>query len=53
MRTAPGRSSVAIVLRVTSGNCLESFDFFLFGSCVTHISHCDSAITLRTRGTVA
>ena len=32
------RSKVAMVLRVTSGNFLEMFDFFLFGFYATHIS---------------
>ena len=32
------RSKVATVLRVTSGNFLEMFDFFLFGFYATHIS---------------
>src|SRR6201997_1838668 len=39
--TAPARaksSSVATVLRVTSGNFLEMFDFFLFGFYASHIS---------------
>jgi MHS family citrate/tricarballylate:H+ symporter-like MFS transporter len=37
--TAPAkRSSVATVLRVTSGNFLEMFDFFLFGFYATYIS---------------
>jgi len=35
---ATGRSKVATVLRVTSGNFLEMFDFFLFGFYATHIS---------------
>jgi MHS family citrate/tricarballylate:H+ symporter-like MFS transporter len=33
-----GRSKVATVLRVTSGNFLEMFDFFLFGFYATYIS---------------
>jgi MHS family citrate/tricarballylate:H+ symporter-like MFS transporter len=32
-------SGVATVLRVTSGNFLEMFDFFLFGFYATYISH--------------
>src|ERR1700680_3920513 len=32
------RSRVATVLRVTSGNFLEMFDFFLFGFYATYIS---------------
>src|SRR3954468_4881032 len=32
------KSKIATVLRVTSGNFLEMFDFFLFGFYVTHIS---------------
>src|ERR1044071_3740325 len=32
------RSKVATVLRVTSGNFLEMFDFFLFGFYATYIS---------------
>jgi MFS transporter, MHS family, citrate/tricarballylate:H+ symporter len=35
---APGASKVATVLRVTSGNFLEMFDFFLFGFYATYIS---------------
>ncbi|TDN67363.1 MFS transporter [Paraburkholderia sp. BL10I2N1] len=36
---APSRASLAAaVLRVTSGNCLEQFDFFLFGFYATYIS---------------
>jgi len=31
-------SSIATVLRVTSGNFLEMFDFFLFGFYATYIS---------------
>jgi len=34
----PKRSGVATVLRVTSGNFLEMFDFFLFGFYATYIS---------------
>jgi MHS family citrate/tricarballylate:H+ symporter-like MFS transporter len=34
----PKRSSIATVLRVTSGNFLEMFDFFLFGFYATYIS---------------
>lgn len=38
--TAGGSASkVAMVLRVTSGNFLEMFDFFLFGFYATYISH--------------
>src|SRR5690349_21888249 len=33
------RSKIATVLRVTSGNFLEMFDFFLFGFYATYISH--------------
>jgi len=33
-----GRSRIATVLRVTSGNFLEMFDFFLFGFYATYIS---------------
>ena len=33
------RSKVANVLRVTSGNFLEMFDFFLFGFYATYISN--------------
>jgi MHS family citrate/tricarballylate:H+ symporter-like MFS transporter len=33
------RSKIATVLRVTSGNFLEMFDFFLFGFYATSISH--------------
>ena len=32
------RSGIATVLRVTSGNFLEMFDFFLFGFYATYIS---------------
>ena len=32
------RSKIATVLRVTSGNFLEMFDFFLFGFYATYIS---------------
>jgi MHS family citrate/tricarballylate:H+ symporter-like MFS transporter len=35
---AAGTSPVATVLRVTSGNFLEMFDFFLFGFYATYIS---------------
>ena len=34
----PQGSKVATVLRVTSGNFLEMFDFFLFGIYASHIS---------------
>ena len=34
----PSRSKIATVLRVTSGNFLEMFDFFLFGFYATYIS---------------
>ena len=34
----PTRSKVATVLRVTSGNFLEMFDFFLFGFYATNIA---------------
>lgn len=33
-----GRPKIATVLRVTSGNFLEMFDFFLFGYFATHIA---------------
>ncbi|HEY3598210.1 MAG TPA: MFS transporter [Paraburkholderia sp.] len=36
--TQPPASKVAAVLRVTSGNFLEQFDFFLFGFYATYIS---------------
>jgi MHS family citrate/tricarballylate:H+ symporter-like MFS transporter len=36
--TAQFPSKIAAVLRVTSGNFLEQFDFFLFGFYATHIS---------------
>jgi MHS family citrate/tricarballylate:H+ symporter-like MFS transporter len=35
---AAGRSKLATVLRVTSGNFLEMYDFFLFGFYATYIS---------------
>jgi MHS family citrate/tricarballylate:H+ symporter-like MFS transporter len=35
---ATGRSKVGAILRVTSGNFLEQFDFFLFGFYATYIS---------------
>jgi MFS transporter, MHS family, citrate/tricarballylate:H+ symporter len=38
MTGAPGASKVATVLRVTSGNFLEMFDFFLFGFYASHIA---------------
>ena len=38
IQDAPSRSKVATVLRVTSGNFLEMFDFFLFGFYATYIS---------------
>ena len=38
MSTNPASSKVATVLRVTSGNFLEMFDFFLFGFYATYIS---------------
>ncbi len=34
----PKGSAIATVLRVTSGNFLEMFDFFLFGFYATYIS---------------
>ena len=34
----PSKSKVATVLRVTSGNFLEMYDFFLFGFYATYIS---------------
>ncbi len=37
--TAPGSSKLGAVLRVTSGNFLEQFDFFLFGFYATYIAH--------------
>jgi MHS family citrate/tricarballylate:H+ symporter-like MFS transporter len=36
--TGVGRSKIATVLRVTSGNFLEMYDFFLFGFYATYIS---------------
>ncbi|HEV3422505.1 MAG TPA: MFS transporter [Paraburkholderia sp.] len=36
--TAPPRSKFGAVLRVTSGNFLEQFDFFLFGFYATYIA---------------
>jgi MHS family citrate/tricarballylate:H+ symporter-like MFS transporter len=38
MDIAPSKSKIATVLRVTSGNFLEMFDFFLFGFYATYIS---------------
>jgi MHS family citrate/tricarballylate:H+ symporter-like MFS transporter len=38
MEAGRERSKVATVLRVTSGNFLEMFDFFLFGFYATHIA---------------
>ena len=38
MDMPPSKSKVATVLRVTSGNFLEMFDFFLFGFYATYIS---------------
>ncbi|MGP0093183.1 MAG: MFS transporter [Xanthobacteraceae bacterium] len=38
MSAAAGSSKIAMVLRVTSGNFLEMFDFFLFGFYATHIA---------------
>ena len=38
MQDRESRSNVATVLRVTSGNFLEMFDFFLFGFYATYIS---------------
>ncbi len=38
MAPAPPSSKLATVLRVTSGNFLEMFDFFLFGFYATHIA---------------
>lgn len=38
MATAPTSSKLATVLRVTSGNFLEMFDFFLFGFYASHIA---------------
>ena len=35
---APGRSKAAAVFRVTAGNFLEQFDFFLFGFYATQIA---------------
>jgi len=37
--SAAGQSKVATVLRVTGGNFLEMFDFFLFGIYAEAISH--------------
>lgn len=34
-----GRSTASVVLRVTAGNFLEQFDFFLFGFYATQIAH--------------
>ena len=34
----PGKSKLGAVLRVTSGNFLEQFDFFLFGFYATYIA---------------
>jgi hypothetical protein len=34
-----GSSKLATVVRVTSGNFLEMFDFFLFGFYASHIAH--------------
>jgi len=36
---APASSKLATVVRVTSGNFLEMFDFFLFGFYASHIAH--------------
>ena len=36
--TAPSISKLGAVLRVTSGNFLEQFDFFLFGFYATYIA---------------
>ena len=33
------RSKAGAILRVTSGNFLEQFDFFLFGFYATYIAH--------------
>ena len=38
MDSGRSRSKIATVLRVTSGNFLEMFDFFLFGFYATYIS---------------
>jgi MHS family citrate/tricarballylate:H+ symporter-like MFS transporter len=35
---SPQSSKIATVFRVTSGNFLEMFDFFLFGFDASHIS---------------
>ena len=35
---APGQSKASAVLRVTAGNFLEQFDFFLFGFYATQIA---------------
>src|ERR1700737_110699 len=37
-RLAPGQSKASAVLRVTAGNFLEQFDFFLFGFYATQIA---------------
>src|SRR3954453_1826225 len=37
-RLAPGQSKTSAVLRVTAGNFLEQFDFFLFGFYATQIA---------------
>jgi MHS family citrate/tricarballylate:H+ symporter-like MFS transporter len=34
----PGKSKLGAVLRVTSGNFLEQFDFFLFGFYATYLA---------------
>ena len=33
------RDRIGAILRVTSGNCLDQFDFFLFGFYATYIAH--------------
>lgn len=37
--TVNTRSRAGAILRVTSGNFLEQFDFFLFGFYATYIAH--------------
>ena len=39
LQRTPQRHGIVTVLRVTSGNFLEMFDFFLFGFYATYISH--------------
>ncbi len=37
------RARAGAILRVTSGNSLEQFDFFLFGFYATYIAHTPSS----------